>query len=311
MHGEDIRISELEYRNQVKGMLLLLWNVYNFFVTYAAIDTWAPKTDAVKPTNVMDRWILSRLNGTVRDITEKGYEVYDTPVIVSTGWAFMQDLSLWYVRRIRDRVGPSASPGVDKDGAYQTLWQVLTTYTKILAPLIPFVTEEIYRNLTGEESVHLAMWPEAGATDASLEKEMMVARQVVEKAHSIRKEKKLKVRQPLSSLTAVTPDQLSGEVQHVLAQEVNVNKVINTTGDFSVDLDLQLTPQLIQEGLARELVREIQKLRKEKGCTIDAHIALVLPQDKQSLPKDLLDLIKKETLADSISWGDALTISIG
>jgi len=315
MHGEDIRISELEYRNQVKGMLLLLWNVYNFFVTYATIDKWTHEVKSeklkVKSENVMDRWILSRLNGTIQNVTEKGYEVYDTPVVVSTAWAFMQDLSLWYVRRIRDRVGSTVPPGIDKEDAYQTLWQVLTTYTKILAPLIPFVTEEMYRNLTGEESVHLTHWPKAGKTDAALEAGMILARQVVEKAHAVRKEKKMKVRQPLATLTAVTPVKLSDDIQRVLAEELNVKRVTNTVGDFSVDLDLQLTPQLIGEGQARELVRDIQILRKAKGCTIDAHITLTLPKDKQSLPKELIAYIQKETLTDAITWSDALTISIG
>ncbi len=310
MHGEDIRISELEYRNQVRGMLLLLWNVYNFFVTYAAIDTWTPEKSP-DSKNVLDRWIVSRLNSTIADITEKGYETYDTPVIVSVAWAFMQDLSLWYVRRIRDRVGPTVPAGKDKNDAYQTLWQVLTTYTKILAPLIPFVTEEIYRNLTGEESVHLTLWPESGSVDAALEKEMNLARQVVEKAHAIRKAEKLKVRQPLALLTAVTPVGLSEDVRRVIAEEVNVKKVTNTVGELKVTLDLELTDQLKNEGAARELVRDIQKMRKEKGCTIDAHITLVLPGDDQSLSKDLLAYIQKETLADTITWGDALTISTG
>jgi isoleucyl-tRNA synthetase len=311
MHGEDIRISELEYRNQVKGMLLLLWNVYNFFVTYAIVDKWTPKTDAAKPTHVMDRWILSRLNGTVKTITEEGYEVYDTPIVVEQAWNFILDLSQWYVRRIRDRVGPVVAAGKDKDDAYQTLWHVLTNYTKILAPLIPFVTEDMYRNLTGEESVHLTDWPQVGAADTVLEKEMTVARQVVEKAHAIRKEKKIKVRQPLAQLTAVTPVKISDDIGQIIADEINVKKVTNTVGDLTVALDLNLTAQLKSEGDARELVREIQNLRKEKGCTIDAHITLTIPKDKQSLPKDLLDAIKKETLADGITWGDTLTISIG
>ncbi len=311
MHGEDIRISELEYRNQVKGMLLLLWNVYNFFVTYAGIDQWTPKTDAVKPVHVMDRWILSRLDSTIQEITEKGYELYDTPVIVGVAWKFMQDLSLWYVRRIRDRVGPAAPSGKDKDNAYQTLWYVLVTYCKILAPLIPFVTEEMYRNLTGKESVHLESWPMAGVPDTALEEEMTSAREVVEKAHAIRKEKKMKVRQPLAVLTAATPAKLSEDVQRVIAEEVNVKSVAHSVGDLSVDLNIQLTPQLIQEGAARELVRDIQKLRKEKGCTIDAHIKLTLPKDKQSLSADLIAYIQKETLTETITWGDALTISTG
>jgi isoleucyl-tRNA synthetase len=312
MHGEDIRISELEYRNQVKGMLLLLWNVYNFFVTYANVDGWKPcKLGIGDRKNVMDRWILSRLNGTVQNVTKKGYEIYDTPMIVSTAWTFMQDLSLWYVRRIRDRVGPAVPAGKDKDDAYQTLWHVLTTYAKVLAPLIPFVSEEIFRNLTGKESVHLEFWPSAGISDAAVESEMETAKEVVEKAHAIRKEKKMKVRQPLASLTAVTPVPLSDEIQRVVAEEVNVKRVINTVGDFSVDLDVQLTPQLKAEGEARELIRQIQQLRKVKGCTIDGHITLTLPKDKQTLSKDLLANIQKETLTDTIIWGDTLTISIG
>ena len=311
MHGEDIRISELEYRNQVKGMLLLLWNVYNFFVTYANVDKWTTKTDSPKSTHVMDRWILSRMNGNIKTMTEKGYEKYDTPAVVWTAWAFMQDLSLWYVRRIRDRVGPAVPAGKDKDAAYQTLWYVLTTYTKILAPLIPFVSEEIFRNLTGKESVHLESWPGIGPMDAVLEKEMETVQEVVEKAHAIRKEKKIKVRQPLSVLTTVTLVKLSDDIQRVLQEELNVKKVTNTVGDLSVDLDLQLTPELKTEGEARELVRQIQKLRKEKGCTIDAHITLTLPKDNKSLSKDMLTYIQKETLTKAITWGDTLTISIG
>ncbi len=312
MHGEDIRISELDYRNQVKGMLLLLWNVYNFFVTYAAIDKWSPSAD-VKPAQVLDRWILSRLNGTVRDITKNGYEAFDTPVIVGTAWSFMQDLSLWYVRRIRARVGPSASDDKDKNDAYQTLWTVLTTYTKILAPLIPFVTEEMYRNLTGEESVHLAMWPEAGDVDSKLEKEMADGRMVVSAALAGRKLHTVKVRIPLRKLTYSGPKELTDEVKNIVLSEANIYELTFTkeTKDFGVDGVWNEPNQDIQAGEARELVREIQKLRKEKGCTIDAHITLVLPKDTQTLSKDLLDGIKKETLADTITWGDALTISTG
>lgn len=300
MHGEDIRISELEYRNQVKGMLLLLWNVYNFFVAYANVDNWKPEKNS-ELKNVMDRWILSRMNGSIKRMTD-AYETYDTPKIVEEAWNFMSDLSQWYVRRIRDRVGPAV---------YQTLWFVLTTYCKVVAPLIPFVTEEIYRNLTGEASVHLTTWPKGGGVDAALEKEMAVARQVVEKAHAIRKEKKIKVRQPLASLTTQTPVKLSDEVCRVVAEEVNVKKVTNTVGDLSVDLDVRLTPQLEAEGDARGLIREIQQLRKEKGCPIDAHITLTLPKDHKSLSKELRTYIQKETLADAITWGDTLTISTG
>ena len=113
MHGEDIRISEIDYRNQVRGILLLLWNVYNFFVTYASIDQRSPSGGTCTPTHVMDRWIMSRMSGNIRHMTDKGYEVYDTPEVVGQAWIFMRDLSQWYIRRIRDRVAHSAPNGKD------------------------------------------------------------------------------------------------------------------------------------------------------------------------------------------------------
>lgn len=313
MHGEDIRISELDYRNQVKGMLLLLWNVYNFFLTNAVIDKWSPASGIGNPVHVLDRWILSRTNGMVRDITAKGYEAYDTPVVVSTAWDFMQDLSLWYVRRTRDRVGPTAPLEKDKNDAYQTLWTVLTTYCKVVAPLIPFVTEEMYRNLTGEESVHLTDWPQAGERDEKLEKDMADGRMVVSAALAGRKLHGVKVRIPLKKLEYSGPRELTEEIKKIVLSEANIYELTYTkeTKDFSVSGVWNEPNQDTQAGDARELVREIQKLRKEKGCTIDAHIALVLPKDKQKLSKELLETIQKETLADTITWGDALTISTG
>ncbi len=314
MHGEDIRISELDYKNQVRGILLLLWNVYNFFVAYANVDGWEPEKNSElndqnsKKMNVMDRWILSRMNGNIKNMTEKGYEQYDTPEVVGQAWLFMRDLSVWYVRRIRDRVGPSAPAGEDKDNAHQTLWTVLTIYCKALAPLIPFVSEEIFRNLTGRPSVHLESWPEIGGVDAELEKEMEAAREVVEKAHAIRKEQKIKVRQPLASLTYEAKTRLPEEIEAVIAAEINVKRLI--VGN-KLSLDTTITNELRAEGQARELVRDIQMLRKEKGGTIDARIHVVLPKTSERLSKELIAYIQKETLADSITWGDTLTISTG
>lgn len=311
MHGEDIRISEEEYRMQVRGTLLLLWNVYNFFVTYASVDGWAPQEDTFAPKHVMDRWIFSRMNGSIGNMTKNGYETYNTPEVVGLASIFMRDLSQWYVRRIRDRVGPAVPAGRDKNDAYQTLWTVLTEYCKALAPLIPFITEEMYRNLTGRESVHLESWPTVGASDAALEKEMEYAREVVEKAHARRKEEKVKVRQPLASLKSVTPVKLSDATLEVLKGELNVKNITNTVGDFTIDLDFQLNEQLIQEGKARELIREIQLLRKEKGCSIDERIRVEVPKTYQSLPEELLGKVKQETLARELLWADTLSILTG
>lgn len=318
MHGEDIRISELAYRNQVRGILLLFWNVYNFFITYANIDRWSPQKDSFTPTHVMDRWILSRMNGNINNMTEKGYEKYDTPEIVGQVWIFMRDLSQWYVRRIRDRVGPSIPDGKDKNDAYQTLWTVLTEYCKALAPLVPFVTEEIYRNLTGEESVHLQDWPVVNKKlldsklEMEFEEEMEFAREIVEKAHAIRKENQINLRQPLASLATVTPVSLSKEVQDILKRELNVQKVNARKGNtVEATLDLQLTDELRHMGQARELIRQIQMLRKEKQCRIDARVTLQLPKTYQSMSSQLIEYVKQKTLVDSITWGNSSVLSLG
>ncbi|OGG36055.1 hypothetical protein A2363_00995 [Candidatus Gottesmanbacteria bacterium RIFOXYB1_FULL_47_11] len=316
MHGEDIRISELEYRNQIRGILLLWWNVYNFFVTYAVIDGWEPGAKE-KSTNVMDRWILSKMNGSIQAMTEKGYEAYDTPEIVSRAGQFIRDVSLWYVRRIRDRVGPSAAKGRAKDDAYMTIWTILTEYSKVLAPLIPFITEEMYRNLTGCASVHLESWPGSAPNDPKLEEDMEWARHLVEKAHARRKAQGVKVRVPLAALTYRGATRLPAEIEAVIMAETNVKKVVfeqpKGQKEFEdVTLDFTMTPELVAEGAARDLVREIQVLRKDKGCTIDARIKVQLPSSyKEKLSGELVAYIQKETLAEGISWGDTLSLSTG
>jgi isoleucyl-tRNA synthetase len=314
MHGEDIRISELDYRQQVRGILLLLWNVYNFFVTYANVDSWASGND--ESTHVLDRWILSRMNGNIKKMTDNGYEKYDSPEIVGEAWNFMRDLSLWYVRRIRERVGPGADPGPDKNAAYQTLWTVLTTYCTALAPLIPFVTEEIFRNLTGKESVHLESWPVSRKPDTALENDMFFARQVVERILAKRKEVKIPVRQPLGMVSIKIPrKELPEEITRIISDEVNIKDIQFITAgdakDIEITLDTEITPELKAEGDARQLVREVQGLRKEKGCSIDAKISLVLPERNKNLSDALLSYIKKQTLASSVTWAENLSLSIG
>lgn len=309
MHGEDIRISEIDYRNQVRGTLLLLWNVYNFFVTYASIDNWQPAAGPHEAHHLMDKWILSKMHRSIGNMTVKGYEAYDTPEIVDEAWNFMRDLSQWYVRRIRDRVGPSAPAGEDKNEAYQTLWTVLTEYTKALAPLIPFITEEIYRNLTGEESVHLADWPysDSKLVDDKLEACMAFVRKAVEAGHAKRKELGIPVRQPLQKVTVCVSEhpEMSAEWLSVLGNELNVveETITKTDKEMYIEFDTDITPELKAKGDARKLIREIQMLRKEKGCRIDERVSLVLPETYKTSLEALLPDIQRETLADSITWG--------
>lgn len=314
MHGEDIRISEADYRQHIRGTLLILWNVYNFFVSYANVDKFEARSSKFETENVLDTWILSLLQRLVVDVTH-ALEAYDSVKVIERIRVFVDNLSTWYLRRSRDRVGPTVKNNDDKNAFYQTTYQVLVTLVKLFAPIAPFISEDMYRNLTGEESVHLASWPtvDGDMTDDELEKNMVLARKVVEAAHGRRKVAKIKVRQPLGRLRAACPGWTGKEnLVDVMKGELNVKELEITDGkELSVDLDIRVTAELKAEGDARELIREIQMLRKEKGYRIDQRVSLVLPHEYKRLPKELITYIQKETLTQNLQWGETLSLSIG
>ena len=258
--------------------------------------------------NVLDRWILSRLHASLSTITA-GYEAYDTPAIVNMAWNFMQDLSLWYIRRSRDRVGPTSSDTEDKNVSYETIWVILIEFTKALAPLIPFVTEEIYKNLTGEESVHLASWTEnidKLARDTRLEKEMDRGRKLASVVHAFRKEHSIKVRIPLKALDYKGSQELTVDVEKVVLDEVNVNKLIykGQSEKYSISGDTSEKNQDLVAGEAREIVRSIQAKRKELGVKITDYVSVTLP----SWPKEHEEWIKKQTLAKALKVDKTFTV---
>lgn len=261
---------------------LKLWNVYNFFVTYANLDDWSPSKGKVKGGNVLDKWILARLNESVRSVTSK-LEKFDAYSASQELEKFVDDLSLWYIRRSRDRIGPAAESEQDKSAFYNTTYQVLHTLALLLAPFIPYFAESLYRNLTKQESVHLANWPKAvGLKDSEAEKlalEMQKARDVVERAHSIRKEKKIPVRQPLSKLI-VSNFQFTKEVLDLIADELNVKEVISKEGkgELEVDLDTKITESLREEEQLRGLVRKIQDARKKMGLNLTQKVNVKIPE---------------------------------
>jgi len=308
MHGEDILISEEQYRNQVRGLLLVFWNVYNFFINNANADGWE-KEKYAESSNILDQWILSRLNGNIKNTT-KAYEEYDLPEVVGQANIFIQDLSVWYLRRSRERMGPNAEAGEsEKNDAYSTLWFVLKEYAKTLAPIIPFITEEIYRNLTGEESVHLSDWSQVneGKINQNLEVEMDAAREIVEEAHAIRKKEMIKVRQPLSAINIVSPIIFSDAVRSVIADEVNVKNVNVTKGEkVTVELDLNLTQELKDEGVARDLVRTIQAERKKIGTKLNDWVDVKL----ENWPASFEEEIKKKALIRNLTKGEVMSVEV-
>lgn len=307
MKGEDIRISEEEYRNQVRTFLLTLWNSYSFFVTYANLDNWNKKAANLPQNsqNVLDLWILAMFEQLSLAVTS-ALDEYDTVKTVDLAKKFVEDLSTWYIRRSRDRIGPSAENDNDKNAFYETMFYVLVNFTKLLAPITPFVAEEIYKNLTGEESVHLTDWPKTGPVNQKLLEEMKVARQLVELAHADRKINQLKVRQPLALLKVTSKSKLRPEVQDLIKDEVNVKKIESLQGEtLQIELIKDLTPELIAEGEAREIVRQIQDARKAAKTAMDEIITVTLP----GWPKEFEDYIKKQTLAKELRKGDSLEIS--
>lgn len=307
MRGEDIIISEEQYRNQVKSTLLTLWNIYNFFVTYANIDKWQPQNTKVKKF-ILDKWILSLLHKLIKEVTEN-LESYDTVNSIARVKDFISDLSTWYIRRSREYVGPSAADEEDKLAFYETCHEVIITLCKIMAPITPFISEKIYRDLTSAESVHLASWPKADESliDQALESEMESVRAVVEMGHAKRKIYGLKVRQPLSELIVSNSKFIiRNELYFLLTDELNVKKVrfIEGEGEMIVDFDLNITPELKAEGEARDIVRSIQEERKKLGTKVDEKVDVSI----SNWPQGFEEYIKKNAAVHELTKGDQLEV---
>jgi isoleucyl-tRNA synthetase len=218
----------------VKNFTLTLWNVYSFFVTYANLD----KPDLiknVKPSNDLDKWLLSSLNALTRDVTH-AYETYDVPGATRPIEAFVETLSTWYLRRSRRRFWKSESD-TDKYAAYSTLYTTLVTLAKLLAPAMPFLADEMYRNLVcsidakAPESVHLAIWPKADESqiDETLNREMTLVMKMVSLGHNARQKANRKVRQPLAEVAfAIARPEERHAVEtyaDLITDELNVKKV--------------------------------------------------------------------------------------
>ncbi|MBQ6593885.1 isoleucine--tRNA ligase [Candidatus Saccharibacteria bacterium] len=302
LSGEDFALLDKDV-SDVHRKLSMLWNVYDFFTTYAEIDgwdsedSWKPESknlDALK--NPLDSWIISRLHQTNATIIE-GMEEYNLPKALSGVLPFIDDLSNWFVRRSRRRFSKN-DDSADKAEAFWTLYTVLVKTAQILAPFTPFLSEELYQKMTGSgSSVHLLDYPRSIDTNREVIDYMARTRQIITDALALRMQKsdteaQIKVRQPLSLLT-YDGDKLDDFYEQIIADEVNVKKVENGT---ALTLDKTITPELAAEGFARDLIRAIQSARKNAKLNMDDHIKLSLSSD---LPAGYEDFIIAEVLADS------------
>ena len=362
--GESRRFAQDLVNEVVRRFLLTLWNVYSFFTTYASVDGFHPDQVPAgwKPTSELDRWLLSELNNLVAQV-DKYMDEYNPTDAGRRIQDFVDGLSNWYVRRSRRRFWKSENDE-DKLSAYATLHTCLTTLSKLIAPFMPFVAEEMYQNLVrsvdpdAADSVHLASFPQADEVlvDQGLMEATRLAMKVSSMGRGARSRAGVKVRQPLGQVLVRTrsPEE-EGHLQQVAPQildELNIKELkvifgedsngdkmyqqaleaassrkgrkqkdqgdgppeaivqldqywISVEGGYMVALDTSITPELAQEGLARELVHRIQDLRKKAGFEITDRILTCYqgPDSVSQVMDGFSDYIMQETLSTILVSG--------
>jgi isoleucyl-tRNA synthetase len=394
--GESLRFSENGVKEIVRSVLIPYWNVYSFFTTYANVDKYVPSKNLTSSDNLLDRWIISRLQTLLAGIENEmsAYKLYAVlPVLLE----FIEEVTNWYVRRSRRRFWSDDSQ--DKQNGYDTLHYVLLEFTKALAPFLPFVTEEIYQNLktlqsNSLESIHFADYPKANKEliNNKLESQMALIQKAVGLGRSLRARLNIRTRQPLAAITVVTINEEDRETLQMFEEhikfELNVKSVlfdskeenlvdatikpnfpvlgpivgkqmgqvsqalskldrtsvnliesgksievlgfnlnsehlqiirkakstdleIETAAGVTVYYDLNISTQLLEEGLAREFVNRIQKLRKDSGLEVSDRIELQF-SCKDTLKNAILnfaDYIQSEVLGTKLTYSDSIDSS--
>jgi isoleucyl-tRNA synthetase len=372
VRAEPMRFSEAGVREVVRSVVLPLWNAYSFFATYAAADGWQPPKPGgetpVRDRSLLDRWIISLLQTLIRDVNGE-MEAYRLYAVIPRVLGFVDDLTNWYIRRSRRRFW-RAENDADNQAAFETLYQVLTEFSRLVAPILPFMAELLYQRLeVGQregalESVHLEPFPQGDPSqvDPELEEHMALCRTIVAQGRNLREQQKIRVRQPLPLLTVAiaggVPGQLE-DVAEIVRDELNVKavvwkadatdlcslsvkanfktlgkrlggkmkvvatgiavldgaalttlqaggsvevegeaigpedvlisqqplegNVVASEGRVTVALDTQITPELLLEGLAREVVSKVQAARKDAGLEVEDRIVLSLRPDSDLL----------------------------
>ena len=313
-NGENFALADKDVMD-VARKLGMIWNMYDFFTMYAEVDGWEFNGNLSDPlhdlTNPLDIWIVSRLHQLIAEV-ERGLDNYNLQDATKPILPFLDDASNWYVRRSRRRFWKSEDDG-DKNDAYRTLHYVLVRLSYMLAPFTPFLAEELYHNLTGDnESIHLKDWLPAGEIDSSMLRDMNALRTAVNDGLSKRASEGIKVRQPLASVKLIntisqdTPAEVAQFLIDIAKDELNVKSVEIVTDSESesvqpsVVYDLTITPELKREGLMREIVRHVQSARKQAGLQIDDRIVLSISSDDSEISQAVdafADVIKSETLA--------------
>lgn len=308
-HAQDLRFSEVGVKEVIRSVLLPYWNAYSFFVTYATADGWEPKDfdprTLDKLEDELDRWVVSRLQSLVRVVDEK-MEVYHLYEVVPEVIGFIDELTNWYIRLNRRRFwqeGDSES----KKQAYATLYYVLAHFSRVLAPILPFITEEIHQNLKLEsdpESVHLCPFPEVNTSwvDRDLEKQMALVRDVVFLGRAGRSTSKIKNRQPLQEIKIITQDDgdkaTVERYQELIRAELNV-KEVSFSSDESQWVDYLAKPnsKILGPKLGKkfkEVMKAIREMSPAEVAVIETQGYLEVAGERLSPEEVLLERTPKK-----------------
>ncbi len=316
MQADNLNFSEKDLATVHRKVVLILWNVYNYFVTYANSNEKQIVQNEMNKT--LDQWIEAREQELINSVSN-GLDEYNTVQASREIEKFINDLSTWYLRRSRGR---------DDQEFFTTLQRVLENFCKIIAPFMPYVSEEIYRNLNGEKkSVHLAQWPEfkkLTKKESDLLGQMAELKKIVEQVHALRAKAGIKLRQPLAKLIVPSNVIASGAKQSktgllrdyprndslldILKDEVNVKEI---AFGKELALDTNLTADLKLEGLTAELTRQIQNLRKESGLKVGQMAELYFETESDMMKKAMEAVDRKKTYLESVKHSETSEKQIG
>jgi len=402
MYSAQVPVNNLNFgyhaADEVRRKIITLWNTYSFFVTYARLDNFRPVKELDENTlSQLDRWVLARLNQLVRD-ARVDYEAFQIDKLMHKITRFIDDLSNWYVRRSRRRFWKSEND-TDKQAAYQTLYEALTTLNKLLAPVTPFFTEAMHQNLVvnldpqAPGSVHLCHFPEVDKRwiDEDLLRRVEVTIKTVEMGRAARNRANLKVRQPLADIQVFWPEERDrnfvAEMQSQVLEELNIKELqvlesgeallqyeikpnlatlgpkygkdlgsirtllgemdakqvardvqagqgiilasdesrfelepddllveivepeglsVITEAGITVALNTVISPELLNEGMARDFIRNIQNMRKEAGFDVADRIIIRVDTDEalKNVIEEHRRYIANEILAREIEFGE-------
>ncbi|MFW9864734.1 MAG: isoleucine--tRNA ligase [Candidatus Thorarchaeota archaeon] len=306
MRAQDLNFKEDIVKQIYRRFNLLLFNVLNFY-SLIEIDDLSMKLSNLD--NVLDRWVISMLKILIREVTNR-MDDYDTAEVCRLFFNFVENLSTWYLKNSRNRF--KSDNKNEQFSAMIILTYVLENLSKLLAPLTPFIAENIYqklkeRNVVELESVHLENWPDLDEKliDVELNKKMDLAREIVKRSLELRDNAKIPIRQVLNKIT-LRGVVLERDYLEVIAKAINVRDIIIEKGEneeFNIILDTEITPELKLEGIARNLIRHINNYRKELKLSTKNRIILYIETKSKEVIKGVEkheEKIKKLVQADSI-----------